>query len=1361
MTEDQRQRLRGIKTFNQLLAFLREDLDWPIENVDDEDDLTFDWSDDLGLKDDERVGIKAIKQLRPLESGQPWGIFFIDFEKKRLPIVILRRVLNALVMKKRAGANRAERAAWKQHDLLFISAYGKQDERELTFAHFSEPSGELADSKPTLRVLGWDDEDTNLKLDHVADVLHEKLTWPQNTSDLSAWRQRWADAFELRPHQVIDTAQELAMRLAELAKRIRNRAMRVLPLESESGALRKLMKGFKTALIHDLTDESFADMYAQTITYGLFSASVSRTVPGAGTAVVQDNVVDMIPVTNPFLKEMLQSFLKAGGRKGKLDFDELGIQEVVDLLNDPHTHLDAVLRDFGNKTRGEDPVIHFYEHFLSAYNKKLKVQRGVFYTPQPVVSYIVRSVHELLQTEFGLEDGLADTTTWGEMLKKHSDLKLPPLTDEPGEKRTISPDEPFVQILDPATGTATFLVEVIDIIHRTLLAKWKQQRLSETEQRVAWNDYVPQHLLPRLHAFELMMAPYAIAHVKVGLKLAETGYRFGSEERARIYLTNALEPWVRQLPLIGFGALAHEAAAVNEIKRYKHFTVVIGNPPYSLLSANLERHHRALVEDYKFVNMVRIHERGALQLEKNLNDDYVKFIRLTQLVIQAAGVGVSGLITNHSFLDNPTMRGMRWSLLHSASRIWLNDLHGNSTKQEQPPFGEIDENVFQIKQGVAITVSVRLPDPASSCEAQHHERWGTRESKEFWLGRNSVGSHEWLPLEPTADHFLFVPQSTSLKEEFERWPSLPDVMPANGAGYITARDNLVIDFECDAVVDRVRAFSVSRQDDASLLKTFEVAPKKGWDVRRARKELKLVDIHKRVIQTNYRPFDSRWIFFDPTLVWGRSWPTMKHVVGHERNLTMLATRMTKDQWDVWVARTVSSHKAMSAYDTNSIFPLFLAEDSESFQRSLASERRINFSSSFLASFALALGLQEKGLNDLPISLLPESIFYYAYAVFHSPGYRSRYAEFLKIDFPRLPLTGSLELFRVLGRLGSELTALHLLESPKLDKTITKFIGATKEVAKVGWTSDHGGTVWIDVGGTKNTATAGSSGFQGVPEAVWNFHIGGYQVCEKWLKDRRGRTLSPEDITHYQKIVVALSETIRLMAEIDQVIDQHGGWPDAFATASEGTQVSASPPPSSGEAIKPRKATQDPVHASIRATATPDLFSPAHDASNDDDLSLRPARVADVDDLSRDGLCAEIRQLFADNAKRDRDDTIAELARTLGYQRTGKNIRETLDNALRTAVRRGILENDSDGLKLGYRTIEQFEAGDRDRLKDQFLASLNGGAWIEREDAMVAFSRWLGYRRTGSRIIETGASLINGLLREHRLESDGTRIRRAK
>jgi hypothetical protein len=309
---------------------------------------------------------------------------------------------------------------------------------------------------------------------------------------------------------VINTAKDLADRLAILAQSIRSKVTQVLAIETERGELQKLYAAFREALIHDLTEESFADMYAQTITYGLFSAAVSRTVPddsmGSRTHVEPENLADMVPITNPFLREMLSTFLTVGGRKGKLDFDELGIQEVVEVLNSPETKLDAVLRNFGDRRPGEDPVIHFYEDFLKQYDKKLKVQRGVFYTPQPVVSYIVRSVHELLQTEFGLADGLADTTTWGEMLKKQSGLKLPPLTAEPGEKRTISPDEPFVQILDPATGTATFLVEVIDVIHRTLTAKWKQQRLTDAQQRAAWNDYVPRHLLPRLHAFELMMA---------------------------------------------------------------------------------------------------------------------------------------------------------------------------------------------------------------------------------------------------------------------------------------------------------------------------------------------------------------------------------------------------------------------------------------------------------------------------------------------------------------------------------------------------------------------------------------------------------------------------------------------------------------------------------------------------------------------------------------------------------------------------------------------------------------------------------------------------------------------------------------
>jgi hypothetical protein len=831
--------LRSIRTFKELTRYLEDNLDWPLKAYGFED-LTFEFDPaELGFKDEDAAQIKTIHQLRPLHSGQPWGIFFVEFERKKLPIVVLRRILSHLVVKKRASAKGADRAAWNAEDILFISAFGEvaSDQREIAFAHFRQEKGDL----PTLHVLGWDGADTVLKLQHVQRTLSEKLRWPDDPNDHVAWRREWSSPFRHRVGHVIRTADRLAEEMATLARGIREAARTLLAAESERGPLTRLFRAFQTALIHDLSEETFADTYAQTITYGLLTAAISRTEMSEGrhgTALIAENVTDMVPVTNPFLKEMLQEFLRLGGRKGGINFDELGVQDVVELLRGDETDLPAILNDFGNRTRGEDPVIHFYEHFLSAYNKKLKVQRGVFYTPQPVVSYIVRSVHELLQTEFGLVDGLADTTTWGEMLKRHPGLELPPLTGEQGEERTIPLDEPFVQILDPATGTATFLVEVIDVIHRTLATKWKQQ-------------------LPRLYAFELMMAPYAIAHMKIGLKLAETGYRFGSEERARIYLTNALESWSKQLPLIGFDALAHEAAEVNNIKKDVCFTVVIGNPPYSLLSANLKPHHRALIEDYKFVDGIRIRERGALQMEKNLNDDYVKFIRMTQMSIERSRIGVSGLITNHSFLDNPTMRGLRWSLLHSASRIWLNDLHGNSTKQEKSPDGREDVNVFQIKQGVAIAFSVRLPGAHDVCIAKHHERWGTRESKEAWLGANHAGTHEWQPLEPTSEHYLFVPQSSSLKAEFESWPSLQAVMPTNGAGYITARDNLVIDLERDLVIERVSAFNASPQDDESLLKHFNIAYKKGWDVRRARLELKRVDIPKRVIETNYRPFDSR------------------------------------------------------------------------------------------------------------------------------------------------------------------------------------------------------------------------------------------------------------------------------------------------------------------------------------------------------------------------------------------------------------------------------------------------------------------------------------------------------------------------
>jgi hypothetical protein len=660
--------LRSITDFDGLLAYLGSELDWPVEDYTREE-LTFEYdADELGLKDEEvaKLSNGSIQQLRPLQGQQPFGIFFVEFDHAKLPIVVLRRILSQLVIKKRSSANSAEAKRWDVSDLIFISAFGEEEHREIAFAHFhSDP--ETTDL-PVLRVLGWHGDDTQLKSAAVAKTLKNRLSWPEDDGDQEAWRQQWRSAFKHKPGHTISTSKELATAMAGFARRIRDAARAILPYESENGRLRKLYKGFQDALIHDLSEEDFTTYYAETICYGLFTVAVSKTELSEGkygTAMSADDVAHFVPVTNPFLKEMLWSFLEAGGRNQELNFDDLGINEIVSFFNSSETDLPLVIQDFGSKRPGEDPVIHLYEDFLKQFDAELRKKRGVYYTPKPVVSYIVRSVHELLQTEFGLADGLADTTTWGEMLGKHAGLELPTTFDDKNREHPFSRDEPFVQILDPATGTATFLVEVIEVIHKHLVAKWKQEGLTGAQQLSAWNDYVPQHLLPRLHGYELMMAPYAIAHMKIGLKLAETGYQFATEERARVYLTNALEPAVKQLPLIGFDALAQEAAAVNEIKRHKRFTVVTGNPPYSKISANLAPEMRATVERYRYLDGEKIKERGALQFEINLQDDYVKFFRLCEEKISSSNIGVLGLISNSGYLSTPTLRGMRDSLLET------------------------------------------------------------------------------------------------------------------------------------------------------------------------------------------------------------------------------------------------------------------------------------------------------------------------------------------------------------------------------------------------------------------------------------------------------------------------------------------------------------------------------------------------------------------------------------------------------------------------------------------------------------------------------------------------------------------------
>lgn len=1348
--------LKTIQNFKDLIHYLEEKLDWPLQEYGF-DELTFEYQPaELGLKDEEAAKVKNIHQLRPLQGGQPWGIFFVEFENKKLPVVVLRRILSHLVIKKRASANKAKEAAWHAEDLMFITTFGEDNtaQREIAFAHFHQFPGDL----PTLRVLGWDGGDTPLKLAHVDYELRQNLSWPDDPADRSLWREQWRKPFRHRIGHVIRTADALADALAALARGIRDKAIKMIAVESSDGPLRQLHKAFQTALIHDLTEESFADTYAQTITYGLLTAAISRTEGSEGrhgTFIIAENVTDMVPNTNPFLQEMLQTFLKVGGRKGGIDFDELGIQDVVELLRGEETDLPAILRDFGNKTQGEDPVIHFYEHFLSAYNKKLKIQRGVFYTPQPVVSYIIRSVHELLQNEFGLEDGLASTVTWGEMIARYPEMKPPVLTPrnpaKPESKDIlISSDTPFVMILDIATGTGTFLVEVIDVISKTMKGKWQKEGKSESEIGRLWNEYVPKHLLPRVYGYELMMAPYAIAHMKIGLKLFETGYQFKSNERVRVYLTNTLEPPSdAQQQLAGIlPALAHEAEAVNEVKRNNRFTVVVGNPPYSLWSQNLADNLRTIIDPYRFVNGEAIKERGALQFEKILQDDYIKFFRFSQVEIERSLYGILGLITNHAFIDNPTLRGLRNSLLGTFQRIFCLNLHGNSSKKEKNPDGAADKNVFDIKQGVAIFHGLRHVN-ARFASRFCGDLWGTRESKYEALSSLNLQTVLYRDFTPEAPFFLFKLRDSEFSEEYDRGWRLSDMFIQGSMGIVTARDHVTIAFDDEALLSLATEFRDSTQSDNVLCEKLEIPEKKGWDVAKARKYIKQEkNLRTFIKQIDYRPFDTRKIFYHRSLVWGMSWPTMQHVLD-KQNIGISTTRSveTGEFRHVLASQRLIGHHFVSLKEVNYFFPLWLYPDSEllAFNR----KRSTNMKPEFIRAVNQYLYMRQESGDKATQELTQEDIFYYIYAIFYSPTYRARYSSFLKVDFPRVPLTASLKIFCALATLGNKLVAIHLLESPEVLNFITRFTGKGGYVVhqKPTWKEN---AVWINE----------TQRFEGVPEKVWNFHIGGYQVCEKWLKDRKGRTLTNEDIKHYQCIIVALNETIRIMAEIDRVINEHGGWPGAFQT-DETTTVKGDASLNNvvqlqKSAAKIQRNYTEPEQPSLSLVADSGASSsPDHQLPGEAATKAEPRRNSEIPD--REDLICLVRQVFGDGIERERDAAITDLAHELGYQRTSSKIADELDDVLRTAVRRGIVENTGGMLKIAANSIELYE---RNFLKDQFVSSLGGRQWIEREEAIRGFARWLGYLRTGKNIDETARSLINGLIREGRIESDGTQIRRS-
>ncbi len=832
----------------------------------------------------------------------------------------------------------------------------------------------------------------------------------------------------------IRSGEHLAKIMGGKAQRIRDNIKHFLSTPSDRNIeITRIYETIKKLLVHDLSKDAFADMYAQTLVYGLFVARYHDTTPETFT---RQEARDLVPASNPLLRHFFDHIVGP-------DFDkrlEYIVNELCAVFC--HANVQELMRQYfkndlwGHTHEGPDPVIHFYEDFLKEYDPELRKKLGAFYTPLPVVRFIVRSVDYLLEKDFGLPSGLADTSKLAN-----------------GSHR--------VQILDPAVGTGTFISAAIRSIYKRLL---------DGGQKGRWPTYVHHDLLPRLHGFELMMVPYTIAHLKLSMAFKETGF-WNFHRRLGIYLTNSLEEGSKQTEMLtGFGlaeSIAEESKEAEVIKNKTPIMVVIGNPPYSVSSSNKGEWITDLIKDYK----TGLGERNI----QPLSDDYIKFIRFAEHFIEKNKSGIVAMITNNSFIDGITHRQMRKHLLETFDEIYILDLHGNSKKKEKAPDGGKDDNVFDIQQGVAISVFIRKVNQEKNLGTVYHgEIYGKRKEKFQALDESDLQNIKWKKLDYSAPYYFFVPKNFILEEEYEKGFKIDELFRIKAAGIKTHHDDLVIAFSSNELKKQIMTYQKEQND--------------------------LYDTDK-IKNICYRPFDERFIYYDTKIIIRHRKEQIKH--SFYPNLAFLSGRQSKtDQINhFYITNLLSEMKTAESSTGSYHFPLYLYDDDQNKTSNLLKE------------------IVDK-IKKITGQVTPENIFDYIYAVLYSPSYREKYKSFLKIDFPRVPYPKDKGSFKKLVAYGAELRALHLLESPKVNKFITTYpVAGSDTVENLSYKNEK---VIIN----------SSQYFGNVPKLAWDFYIGGYQPAQKWLKDRKGRTLTNEDIEHYQKIIVALTETDRIMKEID-------------------------------------------------------------------------------------------------------------------------------------------------------------------------------------------------------------------------------------
>jgi predicted helicase len=868
-----------------------------------------------------------------------------------------------------------------------------------------------------------------------------------------------------QPPETIKSGKKLALIMGGKARRIRDNVQIYLKhTDNEKNAeLEKIFKMMKELLVHDLTADKFADMYAQTLVYGLFAARYNDKTPEHFD---RKEARDLVPKSNPFLRHFFDHIVGP-------DFDtrlSYIVDELCEAFSVSNVHLlvQKHLRLFEVENE-KDPIIHFYEDFLKEYDPAERKRMGAYYTPIPVVRFIIKQVDEILKREFDLPKGLADTAKIEHVV-----------TDSGGKKHKHMTHK--VQVLDPAVGTATFLNEIIKYVYKGFEG-----------QEGRWPTYAEEDLLPRLHGFELMMAPYTIAHLKLGMTLQETGVK-DFNQRLGVYLTNTLEEGIqRQQNLFSFGlanVVSEEASEAAKIKHERPIMVVMGNPPYSVSSNNKSEYIQNLIKDYK---------KDLNEKKTNLDDDYIKFIRFAEDMVIKNGEGIVGMITNNSFVDGITHRQMRKHLLETFDKIYILNLHGNSKKKETAPDGTKDENVFDIQQGVSISLFVKKTKKVSLGEVSYIDLFGHRTDKFKELNENH---QKWTRLEPVQPNFFFVPKNFSEEKNYKDFVGVADLLMVHNSGVKTDRDELFIDIEKSILKERMEKL-ISQDYDSSFIDRYKVKDSGSYKLTQRIKGKEFSS--QWIAREAYRPFDDRYIYYDASIISRPASKITQHILNRQ-NLVLSTSRTLSPNLSfnqVFITSIITDVHTIG--DQNYSFPLYLYH--------LDGSKTPNFNELALKQFT----------SNLEKPYEPEDVFDYIYAILHSPNYRKKYGDLLKIDFPRVPVPKNDEQFHKFAGYGKQLRELHLMTSSSLGKLITTFpTEGTNEVERIKY---DGGKVWIN----------DKQYFGDVPEVAWNFYIGGYQPAQKWLKDRKDRKLSSADIEHYQKIIKILAETDKVMQKIDEAI----------------------------------------------------------------------------------------------------------------------------------------------------------------------------------------------------------------------------------